>query len=394
VGNDVRLSRRSFLTATAGVTGAAMLGGSVRAVGAAASSIPRTPLWRTAIRRGIVYGSSIATWQLDPEYSRLFAREAAILFTEDDLLWYRLKPTPDSDLDFTYGDQIVHFAEQNGQLVLGAHLVWDQGFGEGWTDDDVWGLSESEARTLLFGTERAVVRHYKGRIAAWIVANEVISPEGRHGFRTDVPWYNTIGPEYVAEAFHIAAEEDPAALRIINDFGYETVNRYGDEPADKWRATLRVIDSLLDAGAPVQALGIQAHLLARHFAERFHPGEYRRWLGEVRDRGLEILITEMDVLDDGLPAQPLVRDRMVADVYRRYLDAALEETDVIAVINFGLTDRYTWLEEDYPRDDGAHRRPLPFDRSLRPKQAYWGIDDRLEHAPRRRAFWHPPRQSA
>ena len=73
---------------------------------------------------------------------RLVDHEAGILFTEDDLLWWRLKPAPDAELDFQYGDRFFEIAEQQGQLVFGAHLVWDEGFGEGWTDDDIWGLDE------------------------------------------------------------------------------------------------------------------------------------------------------------------------------------------------------------------------------------------------------------
>jgi endo-1,4-beta-xylanase len=110
-----------------------------RAAGAAAAV--GDPLWQQAYAKGIVYGSSTATWQVgpDPGYSQLFQREAGILFTEDDLLWYRLRPTPTSGLDFSYGDQIIAYAEGNGQHVFGAHLVWDEGFGDGWTDDDLWG---------------------------------------------------------------------------------------------------------------------------------------------------------------------------------------------------------------------------------------------------------------
>ncbi len=89
--------------------------------------------------------------------------------------------------------------------------------------------------------------------------------------RTDVPWYETIGPSYVADAFEIAHSADPGALLVLNDFGYETVNEYGDSPVDKQRATLQVVDRLLDKGVPVHALGVQAHLLADRFAERFHP---------------------------------------------------------------------------------------------------------------------------
>ncbi|MEV4620386.1 endo-1,4-beta-xylanase [Asanoa sp. NPDC049573] len=378
-------SRRSLLLGAAGLAGAGALGV------APASAAPRTPLWKTAKQRGIVFGSSTATWQIsDPDYAALFNREAALLFTEDDLLWYRLKPTPDADLDFSYADQIIAFAEERHMRVFGAHLVWDEGFGDGWTEDDLWGMSEQRARTVLFGTARAVVRRYRGRVDAWSVANEVTSPEGERGYRTDVPWWEPLGPSYVEEAFHVAHDADPHALLVINEFGFETVNEYGDEPGPRRRATLQVIDRLLDRGAPVQALGVQAHLLADQFQDRFDARAYTRWLGEVADRGLQILITELDVRDDGLPADIAVRDAGVRDVYRRYLDVALSCRDVRAVMAFGLSDRYTWLEEDYPRDDGAARRPLAYDDDLAPKPAYTAIANQLGGAPNRPLLWSIP----
>ena len=52
------------------------------------------------------------------------------------------------------------------------------------------------------------------------------------------------------------------------------------------------------------------------------------------------------------------------------------------MITFGLSDRYTWLEEDFPRDDCAPRRPLPFDERMRPKPAYDAQKSALEQARR------------
>jgi endo-1,4-beta-xylanase len=85
---------------------------------------------------------------------------------------------------------------------------------------------------------------------------------------------------------------------------------------------------------------------------------------------------------------------MVADVYHRYLDAALSETAIISVMTFGLSDRYTWLEEDYPRHDGAHRRPLPFDRGLQSKPAFDALASRLRKASPRYPFWDVPRSTS
>jgi endo-1,4-beta-xylanase len=76
------------------------------------------------------------------------------------------------------------------------------------------------------------------------------------------------------------------------------------------------------------------------------------------------------------------RDRAVADVLRRYLDTALAEPAVAAVLTFGLSDRYSWLREAHPG-----RRPLPFDASLRPKPALEALEEALSRARTRTPLW-------
>lgn len=390
------LPRRQVLLGAAGAATTGLLGvtGPTAISPAAAHVHPRAvpPLWRVARERGLVFGTAASTRLFDDvAYSALVDRQAEVLFTEDDLLWYKLKPTPDSPLDFSYADDLFARAKAQQQLVFAAHLVWDEGFGEGWTEEDLWGLDEADARTLLFGTARAMLDRYRGRVAGWIVANEVTDPEGDGGFRTEVPWYQTLGKSYVREMFELARRRDPKATRVLNEFGFETTNEYGDDPRDRQLATLQVIDTLLAQRAPLDALGIQAHLLAEDFAGRFDRRRYHRFLDEVADRGLDILITELDVLDDGLPPDVRTRDRVVGDIYARYLDTALAHPAVKAVMSFGLSDRHTWLQEDYPREDGAERRPLPFDDALAPKPAYRALRCELAGARRRRPLWRSKR---
>ncbi len=387
-----QVNRRSLLL---GAAGAAVAGGAGAlvprladaAVEERAATFP--PLWRKAAECGVVFGSSIATWQLDDEYRPLHGREAALMFTEDDLLWYQLKPRPKAALNFDPGDRMVRHAQRYDQLTIGAHLVWDEGFGGGWTDDDLWGLSRKEAERLLYRTIRREVWHFQGRMNAWIVANEVTDPEHRnkHGFRKNVPWFHTIGPEYIGECFHRTADADPGALRIINEFGFETVNEWGDRPEVRRETFLTAVDRLLDQGVPVQAVGIQGHLLADRFHERFDETAYAAFLQEFADRDLPILITEMDVLDDGLPKDPKKRDRKVADVYRQYLDVVVDQSEVKVVVAFGLSDRYTWLQEDMPRADGAARRPLAFSERMKPKPARHAIAAAFRNAPTRDMLW-------
>ena len=49
----------------------------------------------------------------------------------------------------------TYYDEANKQLVFGAHLVWDEGLGEGWGEDELFKLSDG-----------AVVM-YEGKISAY-----------------------------------------------------------------------------------------------------------------------------------------------------------------------------------------------------------------------------------
>jgi endo-1,4-beta-xylanase len=384
MGTDGRLTRRSFLT-RGGVGAAAVFGGGLSTLTrmTPALAAPTGQLYQAAAAKGILYGSSTATWQFepDPAYAALFAREAGMLFTEDDLLWYRLRVSRNAALDFSYGDRAFAFAQANAQSVFAAHLVWDEGLGEGWYPDELYDLEHQEARDILFGTIEPEVARYAGQTKAWVVANEVTDHRRKdaNGFWTIEPWYLTIGPTYVEEAFNLAHQQDPNAILIMNEFGTEM----GNSAASKRTSVLKAIDYLKSRNVPIHALGIEAHLTANRFVQNFDTTAFRTFLANVAARGLNIFITELDVLDDGLKAPIPARDAAVADVYSRFLSVALQEPAVKIVLTFGLSDRYTWLQEDFPRRDGAARRPLPFDENLQPKPAYTAILQAFQNAPAR-----------
>jgi len=83
--------------------------------------------------------------------------------------------------------------------------------------------------------------------------------------------------------------------------------------------------------------------------------------------GYALVLTELDVRDNGLPTEITPRDRAVADFTKGYLDVTLSYPAVRDVLSWGLCDRYSWIEGFEPRKDKALRRPTLYDREFRPK---------------------------
>jgi endo-1,4-beta-xylanase len=56
---------------------------------------------------------------------------------------------------------------------------------------------------------------------------------------------------------------------------------------------------------------------------------------------------------------------------------------VIAILTWGLSDRYIWLSHFWPRSDGAAVLPLPLDDRLQPKRVWRAIADTFNEMPER-----------
>ena len=168
------------------------------------------------------------------------------------------------------------------------------------------------------------------------VVNEALVPPDE-GAQRLAPcfWLEAFGPGYLDMAFHAARAADPDALLVYNDYGCEQ----GAPANDRFRDhTLELLDGLLKRGVPVQALGMQGHLSA--FGPKVDQKKLRAFLAEIAARGLAMLITELDVDDEGGPSDIASRDQAVADEARRFLDVALDCPATRAVLTWGLTDRY------------------------------------------------------
>lgn len=330
------------------------------------------PLRELAAQKNILYGAATQKRFLvsDPIFADHFKKECGLLTPEVALKWKHLRPTPDT-FNFERGDWLADFAAQHQMAFRGHTLVWHKGLSP-WFDTHVNALN---AREQLLKHIETVVGHYAGRVHSWDVVNEAVFPmHNRTDGLRETPWLQMLGPDYIEMAFRAAATADPKALLVYNEVALDF-----DENNKKRAATLALLQRLKERNVPVHALGIQGHLRGK---TKINPDKLKAFLQSVSALGFKILITELDVTDRAFPKNIERRDRQVAEVYAEYLSVVLQEPAVIALITWGLSDRYIWLDNE-ERKDGASPRPLPLDVQMNRKLAWAAIAENLKAMPKR-----------
>jgi endo-1,4-beta-xylanase len=369
--------RQAMAGALAGV-----LAGRAREAGADAPPA----LWKLAAAKGILYGSCVQEAQLaaQDDFTALLLRECAAIVPENEMKWQWMSHAAREE-DFSIPDRIVDFATRHRLAVRGHNLLWY------WRTPDWFKAlpDRASAEDALLRRVTEMCRRYRGRVFCWDVVNEPIYVEhGRADNLRKTVFLDQIGPDYLDLAYHAARDADPAACLVVNEYGI-----IDDRPAQdrKRTAVLRLLERMKRAGTPVDALGVQGHLDIG--GDPFSPEKFRRFLAEIAALDLDIEITELDVTDERAPAEIAARDRLVADAYARFLDAALDEPRVGVVVTWGLSDRHSWIvrhecSSQLWRKDGLPSRPLPFDAMLARKPAWNALAAAFRAAPaRRHAKW-------
>ena len=380
------IHRRTLLFAMAGLSSAAVVrsGAAARNIPMAAGTAKRAwggagpagPLADAARASGRFFGAAVRPDLLRDAFASRegLLSNCACLTPEIHLKWNALEPRKD---EFNYNpvDDLLNYATARKLFVRGHTLIWERS-----TPD--WAKAEIAAkrdRGLVSGHFARTLGPYRQTITEWDVVNEPLDTvDGVDGLRRTT-FFDAFGPSYIRRALDEARDHAPDAHLLINDYGFE----YGNPTeSDRRRAFLALLKDLVTAGAPIDGVGLQAHLdLGKgRLADR----EIGRFLSSIRDLGLSITISELDVKEVDIGAPIAVRDRRVADEVQRYLDIVLMEPAVRGIVTWGLSDRYSWLSEgDGAGGPAAHdliakeNRGLPFDRAYRPKPMYLALLDRL-----------------
>jgi endo-1,4-beta-xylanase len=328
-----------------------------------------------ARRSGRRFGSAVA-WSppgadkgsfANPAYARLLESECELLVPENELKWQWSRPGPDS-FDFRQFDAIADYATRHGFKLRGHTLFWTPAkWYPKWLAETKF-ASAAEAERLLRTHVQTVARRYGKRIYSYDVVNEAVQPETGEIRNTNVT--RALGGEaFLDLMFHTARAEAPHAQLVYNDYMSWERN---SEDETHMRGVLKLLEGFRKRGTPVDALGVQSHIrllkpLSAADIVRESEGPWRRFLDQVTAMGYKLVITEFDVNDHAAPADLNVRDKMVADYAKAYLDVMLSYPQLRDILCWGMTDRYSWLGGFDPRADKLPKRGLPYDASFRPK---------------------------
>jgi endo-1,4-beta-xylanase len=367
----VLIHRRNFIAALSSL-------GLAQWLQPAAKAQPATrSLQQLAGQKGLLFGSCLALKYCvqAPDYQQLFLAQCGIATPEVNMKWSSLSSQP-GIYDFATADRFVYFCASNHLQVRGHTLIWHDAL-PAWVAPQ---LNAGNGRGIMTDHIARVAGHFAGKLYSWDVVNEVLDPASPRpdGLR-ETPWLRSCGDDYLELAFRTAAAADPKALLVWNETYLEVSNGFGQ---NKRTAMLALLDRMLERRVPIQGIGLEAHLRAEQAAV-LGDTSYEAFLGQLARRGMKIFITELDVQDVTLPADPGARDQAVAAVYNKFLTATLRQPAVRGIVTWGLADRFTWIAGYRPRPDGLPVRPLPFDANYQPKAAYYAIAESLQSAPPR-----------
>lgn len=345
---------------------------------AAVNGEPREPsLAARARRKGLLYGAAVQRKQLedDAAFCNAVLEECGVIVPEWEMKWGAIERVR-GERDYSASDWLADFARGHALKFREHTVVWANNM-PNWTKT---ALSGEGGRDVLFAHIDDVVGRYAGRVDSIDVVNEAIEPKsGKPGYLRDSVLYRSFGPSFISESFIRARELDPNARLYYNDYGFD----YDDPDSEqRRRGVLELLARLKADGVPIDGLGMQGHL---RVGRRYNAEVHRRFLADVAALGLEVMVTEFDVNDRELPADLSSRGANVAGHAKAYLDTLFDERAVKGLITWGLSTKYSWLNDfaGYRRADGQNTRGLPLDENMTRTPLWRAIARAFDGAPAR-----------
>ena len=197
---------------------------------------------------------------------------------------------------------------------------------------------------------------WPGLVYAIDVVNEAVG-NGGAGYNSNNKWFDTIGEDFVYQAFRCAyryKEEGQDLYYNDYDFDYNTNNcTFALEGFLAQAIEEKIIDGV----------GIQGHIDPDNIRQDIAAAKL------IKEKGLKCQITELDITtnnsDDGFNRQKTAYKSLVSQILELNKTG---ETDVNAIIVWGITDDTSWK---------SGQVPLLLTNTYKKKPAYYGFLEAL-----------------
>jgi endo-1,4-beta-xylanase len=316
----------------------------------------------------------------DPQAAEIVEEQFNTITPENVMKWEHIHPELNK-YDFDAADRFVAFGVKNKMFIIGHTLVWQNQIPD-WAFVDISKklLSRDAMIARMHDHIFTVVGRYKGKVKGWDVVNEALTDEGTLG---KTKWLETIGEDFIAKAFEYAHDADPNAELYYNDFSL-------DKPA-KRDAAVRLVKNLKSRGLRIDGVGIQGHWGMDYPTRE----DLDAFIDSMRALGVKVMVTELDIdilpiasnytgadihmkadlqkelnpYADGLP--PLVQEKLAGRYAELFAQLLAHKGKVSRVTLWGVYDKTSWLNNWPVR--GRTSYPLLFDRSYKPKEAFFAV---------------------
>jgi endo-1,4-beta-xylanase len=313
-----------------------------------------------AVRAGLKYfGTALREGALnsDATYKRIISDKSEFgqLVPENGQKWDATEPSRGS-FSYTSGDITANAAKASGQGIRCHTLVWHSQLPT-WVSSGSW--TKATLTSVIETHMSNVMGHYKGQCYAWDVVNEAINDDGTW---RDSVFYRVFGTEFLPISFAAAKKYDPNTKLYYNDYNLE----YNGAKTDRAVEIVKIIQA---AGAPIDGVGFQAHLIVGSTPSRANLATTLRRFTAL---GVEVAYTELDIRHSSLPASSAAQVTQGND-FANVVGSCLDVTGCVGVTVWSFTDKYSWVPSTFNGAGDA----LIYDSNFNKKAAWTSISSVL-----------------
>jgi GH35 family endo-1,4-beta-xylanase len=234
-------------------------------------------------------------------------------------------------------------------------------------------ILEERIRSIMLSNDNA------SKVNVWNVVNECLNWSGGHEgeyFKEDMVIWTRLGweddksgltgddkindrhPVFIRKAFEYAGKYAKGKLELRENSC--------EKPCRKARALYQLVRHLQQSGVKIDGVGLQCHFPLEGRGA-LNPEGLAYEISKYRKIGVEVYLTEVDFGRKKLEWNTETAQKQ-KEAYKTLITVALNE-GVSQVHFWGLKD----ADENWLRDEN----PLLFDENLKPKPAYYGVQEAL-----------------